>query len=97
MSDSFRDCDICSIGYDAANQESLWCNMCGCSVGPCCKEQFMYALTEGNVCGGEMEEDKCPFCNKAEVTDAFLLHFALKKLGMSRETLVKAYKNEGAD
>lgn len=93
MSHSFQDCAICDIGYDVANEPSLYCNMCGCGIGPCCKENYLHTLEEGETCG-EMLEEKCPFCNKEEVTDAFLLHFALKKLGMSRETLIQAYKSE---
>jgi len=94
MSDSYVDCEICNIGFDANNNESLFCNNCGYMIGSCCKDDYLNTLSEKDqqYSYGEMLEDKCPFCNKLEVTDRLLLDFAIKKLSTTYSELVEHYK-----
>jgi len=101
MSSSYVDCEICNIGFDAQNIESLFCNNCGYMIGSCCKDDYLNTLSEKDqqFGYGEMLEDKCPCgsrvsneSNKLEVTDRLLLEFAIKKLNTSYVVLEKQYK-----
>lgn len=94
MSRTFLGCSLCSLGFDADNELFLFCNMCACYIGPCCKEHYLDTLEAGES-SGEMLEEKCPFCNKEAATDASLLHFALKKLNLSRNELIELYQAAG--
>jgi len=93
MSRTFLDCSLCSLGFDADNESFLFCNMCACYVGPCCKEHYLDTLGEPGE-SGEMLEERCPFCNREAATDTSLLYFALKKLKLSRNDLLELYQAE---
>ena len=94
MGVDFFPCDDC--GESICDCGSYWRCQEGCGARLCDDCADKHKVWDDLDDDGN-EINPCPYCKREAATDSQLLQFALKKLGVTQEALLKEYQAEGKE
>jgi uncharacterized protein (UPF0212 family) len=88
-------CNNCGKTFNDCGDYAT-CETCGHMLCPRCMDKFGVgsSMVMPNNDSAEDGYDPCPFCTKKIVSNITLLGYALVQLGMTKEELIKKYKEE---